>query len=110
MADSTSIISNAAVRGAYRSRQALTAAPARGRRGRRAPRPSFADMVGERRRDAVQTVRAGRRHDRRRGCGARSARSRWSRRRWRWNSTVKVAVAVRDKLVEAYQEIMRMPI
>ena len=108
MSDVTSILSNAAVRGAYGRAQSLSPEPT-------APQPAgdgpqtFAEMVKGAAEDAVKTVRAADAAAQA-GLDGRIGTQQVVEATMAMESTVKVTVAMRNKLVEAYQEIMRMPI
>lgn len=95
------------VRGAYRSAQDLSVAahPA-------APKPeggSFAEMVRNAAQDAVETIREGDKVAQR-GLNGEVGRQQVVEATLALESTVKTVVAMRDKFVEAYQEVLRMPI
>lgn len=109
MAEVTSLISSAAVDGAYRSSSAIkSTAPAFG--GPQAvERPSFTDMIGKAGAEVVEGLRAAEAKAEA-GLTGKADTQQVVEATLELDSTVKVAVAVRDKLVEAYQEIMRMPV
>lgn len=95
------------VRGAYRnaqelSGQALPVTP-------RAEGPSFADMLRNAAQDAVTTIREGD-VEAQRGLNGEIGRQQVVEATLALESTVKTVVAMRDKFVEAYQEVLRMPI
>lgn len=107
MTDISRLVSTSSVSGAYRSATGLktetgTAAPA-------AEGPSFAEMLRGATADAVQTLResdavaqAGIEGD--------ATTQQVVEATLELESTLRIAVTMRDKLVEAYQEIMRMPV
>ncbi|OWU83168.1 flagellar biosynthesis protein [Oceanicola sp. 22II-s10i] len=109
MSETSTLISNSAVSGAYRSSRDMQVnlpAPELPVQERTS---SFADMIKDAGAEAVQTIRqaeqvtqAGMRGDIETQTVVEATLE--------LDTTVKVAVTVRDKLVEAYQEIMRMPI
>lgn len=107
MSDFTSLISTSAVRGAYRSSQQLqsdkTAATPE------AEKSSFAEIVGNASKGTLQTVRESDAAMQEGVTGEMDTQA-VVEATMNLESTVKVAVSVRDKLVEAYQEVMRMPI
>jgi flagellar hook-basal body complex protein FliE len=70
---------------------------------------SFADMVAEAAGDAVETVRTGDKMALA-GLNGQAGLQQVVEATMAMESTVQLSVAVRDKLVEAYQEVMRMPI
>ncbi|MWD28426.1 flagellar biosynthesis protein [Aquicoccus sp. SCR17] len=107
MADPISVFSSNAVQGAYRSAGELKST-------RPAPQeaegaPSFAEMVKNAAGDAVQTMREA---DQVAQAGMRGevGTQQVVEATIAMESTVKVAVSMRDKLVAAYQEVLRMPI
>ena len=102
-----SLISSAAVRGAYRSSQALRAekaAPAE-----ETGANNFSDMVRTASAQALETVRTGE-ATAQAGLRGEAGTQQVVEAMMAMESTVKVAVSVRDRFVEAYQEILRMPI
>ena len=106
MSDPASLISTAAVRGAYRTSQSLTAqkgeaiAEEAGARG---------NMVRQASENALETVREGEAVAQA-GLRGEADTQQVVEAMLAMESTVKVAVSVRDRFVEAYQEILRMPI
>ena len=106
--DTNSFLSINAASGAYRASQDMTAAPVADL-GSDEGKPSFADMVAQAGSDAVQTIREA---EATAQTGLRGTADTQAvvEATLELDSTVKTAVAVRDKLVEAYQEIIRMPI
>jgi flagellar hook-basal body complex protein FliE len=110
MADFTTIISNTAARGAYRSSQQLTTSPTGTPQLEKTDQQgSFADMV----RDAAeQAIRTARQADEAAQLGMKGEldTQKVVEATIALESTVKVAVSMRDKFVEAYQEVLRMPI
>ncbi len=104
----TSVVSPGTVRSAY----GAAAAPPSGRGAAApggAPGSSFADLLGRATEDAVKTVRAA---DQTIQAGLQGKASTQAivEATMSMESTVKLTVAVRDKLVEAYQQIMQMQI
>ncbi|KAF0674620.1 flagellar hook-basal body complex protein FliE [Profundibacterium mesophilum] len=105
-----STISSSLARGAYRSSQDLAGQtanlpdPARAQGG-----PSFSDVLKEASASAVETVRAG---DAAAVAGLRGdiTTQQVVEATMEMETTVKMAVSMRDKFVAAYQEILRMPI
>lgn len=100
-------VATGGVRSAYRSAQDLSTAalPAKD-----APQgASFADMVRNAAQDAVTTIREG---DvaAQRGLNGEIGTQQVVEATLALESTVKTVVAMRDKFVEAYQEVLRMPI
>ncbi|MFC2970531.1 flagellar hook-basal body complex protein FliE [Acidimangrovimonas pyrenivorans] len=108
MSDAPSILSNAAIRGAYGQAKALQADPVA---SPAAPegQQTFAEMVKSAAEDAVKTVRAAD-ATAQAGLAGKVDTQQVVEATLALESTVKTTVAVRDRLVEAYQEIMRMPI
>ncbi|MEQ5870661.1 flagellar hook-basal body complex protein FliE [Sagittula sp. NFXS13] len=106
--DPTSLLSVNAASGAYRASRDMTArnvAPA----GQETARPSFGDMVSKAGADALQTVREAE-ATAQTGLRGNADTQTVVEATLELDTTVKTAVAVRDRLVEAYQEIIRMPI
>lgn len=108
MADFTSLVSNAAASGAYRASRDI--------RGEQAApvtpdenKVSFADMVKEAGTETVQSLRTAE-ATAQAGLTGNMDTQQVVEATLELESTVRVAVTVRDKLVEAYQEIMRMPV
>ena len=106
MADPT-IVSGSAVSGAYRTSLNLKA-PATAELAE-AEKPSFAAMVREATTDAVENLRESDAVARQ-GMAGEVSTQQVVEATIALESTVKVAVAMRDKLVAAYQEVLRMPI
>ena len=110
MSDPASLISTAAVRGAYRTSQSLT-----GQKGQDiaeeagASANSFTNMVQKASESALETVRGGEAVAQA-GLRGEADTQQVVEAMLAMESTVKVAVTVRDRFVEAYQEILRMPI
>lgn len=108
MSDPTSLVSSAAVRGAYRTSQSLTGQG--GAAATDAPEAtSFSNMVRSASENAVETIRAGE-ATAQAGLRGDADTQHVVEAMLAMESTVKVAVSVRDRFVEAYQEILRMPI
>lgn len=98
---------SAGARGAYRSAQDLTGAALP---QISAPQGnSFADMVRNAAQEAVTTIREGDMAAQR-GLTGEIGRQEVIEATLALESTVKTVVAMRDKFVEAYQEVLRMPI
>lgn len=100
-------VATGGVRSAYRSAQDLSAAPLP---AKDAPQgASFADMVRNAAQDAVSTIRDGDMAAQR-GLNDEIGTQQVVEATLALESTVKTVVAMRDKFVEAYQEVLRMPI
>ena len=103
-----SLISSAAVRGAYRTSQSMT-----GQQGAAATEDasanSFTNMVRSASENAFETMRASE-ATAQAGLRGEADTQHVVEAMMAMESTVKVAVSVRDRFVEAYQEILRMPI
>ncbi|AQS46946.1 flagellar biosynthesis protein [Thioclava nitratireducens] len=102
------VLSNAAIRGAYGASRNLNGGPASAQEAKSAGQ-SFGDMLKSAAEDAVQTMRAAD-TTAQAGLTGQASTQQVVEATMALESTVKVTVAMRDKLVEAYQEIMRMPI
>ncbi|EAR51728.1 flagellar biosynthesis protein [Oceanicola granulosus HTCC2516] len=109
MSDFTSIVSTNAVRGAYRSAQTLNGERPPLAEGQAAKPDSFSSFVQTAATDAVGTVREA---DAAMKAGVTGEMDTQAvvEATLALESTVKVAVSVRDKVVEAYQQVMQMPI
>ncbi|MDX2485513.1 MAG: flagellar hook-basal body complex protein FliE [Pseudodonghicola sp.] len=107
MSDFSSIQPNAAIQAAYGKSKVLTSDAAGGAQLDPAQAQNFAQMIQNAAADAVGTVRDG---DATAAAGltGKAGLQQVVEATMAMESTVKVSVAVRDKLVEAYQEIMRM--
>jgi len=108
MSDPASLVSNAAVRGAYRTSQSLTSQKAQGAE-EEVSAEDFTTMVRNATQASLETVRSGE------ATAEAALRGEADTQQvveamLAMESTVKVAVSVRDRFVEAYQEILRMPI
>lgn len=112
MADLATIQSSAAIQSAYGRAQSvadkLGQMPTAARPGH-GQDTDFAQMVANAASDAVQTVRRGD-ATALAGLQDRADLQQVVEATMAMESTVRVSVALRDKLVEAYQEILRMPI
>ena len=97
MAEGISVISSASVRGAYGASKSMVA-----EKSDATEATSFTQMVEKAAGDAAQTVRESDMVVRSGLAGEASTQQ--------VESTVKIAVSMRDKLVAAYQEVLRMPI
>ncbi|GHF36017.1 flagellar hook-basal body complex protein FliE [Seohaeicola zhoushanensis] len=104
----TTIVNGGAVAGAYRNSFNLQP-PAGPSTDAEQAGNSFADMVREAATDAARTMREADAVARS-GLADGATTQEVVQATIALESTVKVAVAMRDKLVAAYQEIMRMPI
>jgi flagellar hook-basal body complex protein FliE len=105
MTEITSVVSTAAIQGAYRSGQTLGPAPS----ARAAGEESFADMLRNVTATAVDTARTA---EQAAQAGLRGELDTQSvvEATLELETTLRVAVSMRDKLVAAYQEVLRMPI
>ncbi|MDC0739474.1 flagellar hook-basal body complex protein FliE [Cognatishimia sp. SS12] len=105
MSDFSSIRSSAAIQGAYGKAQTL--------KGPSSPdaeaKQSFGDLLRDAAAQSVQNVRQGD-EVATQGLIGQAGIQQVVEATMTMESTVRVSVAVRDKIVEAYQEIMRMPI
>ena len=106
--ETSSLLSINAASGAYRASKSM-AAEAVASPGRDDSKPSFADMVSQAGADAVQTIREAE-ATAQTGLRGNADTQAVVEATLELDSPVKTAVAVRDKLAEAYQEIIRMPI
>ncbi|SHH78071.1 flagellar hook-basal body complex protein FliE [Cognatishimia maritima] len=107
MSDFSSIRSNAAIQGAYGNAKSLKS-PAQVAEGSDAPQ-SFGDMLRTAAAQSVENVRQGD-EVATQGLTGKAGIQQVVEATMTMESTVRVSVAVRDKIVEAYQDIMRMPI
>ncbi len=109
MTEFTSLISSGNVRGAYHSSQELTGAPGPVQDTADSSRGSFADMVRDATVEAVSTMREA---DvaAQQGLQGELSTQKVVEATIELESTVKVMVSLRDKFVQAYQEVLRMPI
>ena len=107
IASSAMSLAAGGARGAYRHAQDLTggAIPA----AQPQPGTSFADMLRDATQDAVATIREGDRAAQL-GLTGEMGTQQVVEATLALESTVKTVVAMRDKFVEAYQEVLRMPI
>ena len=103
-----SVVSPGAIRSAYGTAGAAPGGPAPAAAGG-PPGTSFAQLLGQAAEDAARTVRAA---DQTIQAGLQGKASTQAivEATMSMESTVKLTVAVRDKLVEAYQQIMQMQI
>lgn len=108
MSDFSSLLSSAAVRGAYGQAKSLSG-PAEAATPAAAGAETFADMVGRAAADAIHTVRQAEATVQA-GLQGKADTQAVVEATMAMENTVKVGVAVRNKLVEAYQQIMQMPI
>ena len=104
MAEGISVISSASVRGAYGASKSMVA-----EKSDATEATSFTQMVEKAAGDAAQTVRES---DIvvRSGLAGEASTQQVVEATIAMESTVKIAVSMRDKLVAAYQEVLRMPI
>jgi flagellar hook-basal body complex protein FliE len=109
MADIPSILSTGSVSGAYRTASGLRSDRPAGAEAAPEKAATFADMVRDATADAIQTIRE---TDAiaQAGMDGKVDTQQVVEATLELESTVRIAVTMRDKLVEAYQEIMRMPI
>ena len=108
MTDPASLVSSAAVKGDYRTSQSMTGQKGEGI-AEEASANSFSNMVRSASENALDTVRAGE-ATAQAGLRGEADTQNVVEAMMAMESTVKVAVSVRDRFVEAYQEILRMPI
>ncbi|KAA9009948.1 flagellar hook-basal body complex protein FliE [Histidinibacterium aquaticum] len=109
MNDFTSIVSTGAVRGAYKSAQTLTSERGPIEQGPETKEADFGSYVQKAASDAVNTVRDAE-GAMQSGLQGEMDTQAVVEATLALESTVKVAVSVRDKMVEAYQQVMQMPI
>ncbi len=103
-----SVVSDSLIRGAYSRAQSLVEAP--GEFGMPSSgSQSFADMLGQATRDAINTVHSADATIQQ-GLQGKVGTQQVVEATLAMESTVKLSVALRDKLVEAYQQIMQMQI
>jgi flagellar hook-basal body complex protein FliE len=110
MADSFSVISSSAARGAYSASQTLQsgkASPAE--ESQESGKASFAALVEKAASESVQTMRQADAVAQA-GLAGNATTQQVVEATMALESTVKMAVTMRDKLVTAYQEVLRMPI
>lgn len=105
MSDISSIHSNFAIRGAYSSSKSLD----KGNGIESKPGVGFQELVQQATSDAMQTIRDG---DAvmRAGLAGKAGVQEVVEATLAMESTLKVSIALRDKLVDAYHEILKMPI
>lgn len=108
MADFTSVVSTGLARGAYSQSASLESPMAGAGEIDRTP-SSFGQMVRDATADAVQTVR-GSEQAIQQGLSGDLDTQQIVEATVALETTVQVAVSVRDKFVEAYQEVLRMPV
>ena len=109
MSDFTSIQPNAVIQAAYGKSKDLASDKPAGAMADQGQTPDFAQMLRNTASEAVSTVREG---DATAAAGltGEAGLQQVVEATMAMESTVKMSVAVRDKLVEAYQEVMRMQI
>ncbi|CUI96238.1 flagellar hook-basal body complex protein FliE [Cognatishimia activa] len=107
MSDFSSIRSQAAIQGAYGDAKNLKS-PAQVSNGE-AKTESFGDMLRQAAETSMNNVRQGD-EVATQGLVGKAGIQQVVEATMTMESTVRVSVAVRDKLVEAYQDVMRMPI
>lgn len=105
MAVISNVISTAATQNAYKSGQSLGA----GRESGGAGATSFSEMVREAAGNAVDTMRQADKAAEA-GLTGQADTQKVVEAALELESTVRIAVSMRDKFVQAYQEVMRMPI
>ncbi|MDG4648624.1 flagellar hook-basal body complex protein FliE [Roseibacterium sp. SDUM158017] len=106
MTDISSVVSTAAIQGAYRSSQSLSTAA---REPSASGGETFSDMLRDVTAGAVNTARTAE------GVAAAGLRGEMDTQSvveatLELETTLRIAVSMRDKLVQAYQEVLRMPI
>lgn len=109
MNDLTSVQSNSLIQAAYGKSKDLSSAGAASAGTDIAQAPDFGQMVRNAAADAVSTVREGD-ATATAGLQGKAGLQQVVEATMAMESTVKVSVAVRDKLVNAYNEIMQMPL
>jgi len=110
MTDFAAIRSSVSIQSAYGKTQELAQDPTKSAdAGKPALGETFGQMVANTAAGAVDTVRTGD-ETAIRGLTGQAGMQQVVEATMAMESTVRVSVAVRDKLVEAYQEIMRMPV
>ena len=110
MADNLTVFSSNAIRGAYRSSQDLTTRTTDAvEETAGAGKMSFAEMVRDAAGDAAQSIREAETVAQS-GLAGDTGTQQVVEATIAMESTVKIAVSMRDKLVAAYQEVLRMPI
>ncbi len=109
MADFTSIISSSAAKGAYRSSKSLAGEAARPEIAPETGKSSFSDVLKTTAADTLRDARVAE-QTMQKGLAGEATTQAIVESTIALEHTVKVAVSVRDKFVEAYQEVLRMPI
>lgn len=109
MAEPGSVISSGSVRGAYLNSRALQGDANAALDPGAKDSPSFAEALRNAAADAVETVRDAD-VTARQGLRGQSDTQSVVEATIALESTVKIAVSMRDKFVQAYQEVLRMPI
>ncbi len=109
MSDFSSIQPNTLIQAAYGKSRDLTADKAAGPQLDPAEAQSFGQMLQNAAAEAASTVREGD-ATAMAGLAGKAGLQQVVEATMAMESTVKVSVAVRDKLVEAYQEVLRMPL
>ena len=110
MTDFSSIRSNVAIQNAFTKARDLTSEGANASGDVTSPKgSSFSDVLQSSVKETVETVRQAE-QSATAGMTGQASMQQVVEATMAMESTVKVSVALRDKLVEAYQEIMRMPI
>lgn len=107
MTEFSSILSTSNVRGAYHSSRELSGLPGPAETAGKGE--SFSDMLRGATTNAVETIREAE-SVAQKGLTGEAGTQRVVEATLELESTVKMMVSMRDKVVEAYQEIMRMPI
>ena len=109
MADISTLVSTGTVSGAYRSATGLRSEKSAGPEVAPEKGATFAEMVRDATAEVVETLRESDAIARA-GMEGEVNTQQVVEATLELESTVRIAVTMRDKLVEAYQEIMRMPI
>ena len=104
MTDTTSVVSTAAIQGAYRNGQSLSPTE-----GAQADAGSFSEVLRDAAAEAVDTARNS---EQVAAAGLRGELDTQSvvEATLELETTLRVAVSMRDKFVQAYQEVLRMPL
>jgi flagellar hook-basal body complex protein FliE len=106
MAEATSVLSTSAIQGAYRSSQELSTDRAE---AAAQPETSFSDMLRDVASGAVDTARTAEQAAEA-GLKGELPTQNVVEATLELETTLRIAVSMRDKFVQAYQEVLRMPI
>lgn len=109
MTSISSVISNGAVRGAYQTSQSLPRDTPEEMTPAGQEKPNFSDMVQSAATEAIQNVRQAEAVVQG-GLTGEVSTQRVVEATMELESAVRMTVGMRNKFVEAYQEIMRMPV